>query len=283
MFRLMFICIIFTALQLSAKHQKLNLQKAIDLKLVKVKATSLGGHAGFCIQMQLTNLGKDSLVVLIEAGRRLNSLDEKDQDILIVQQQVISLRRAEEKTFSVKGYCCQASKSAPKANARYDVNKLADSSLVKLARYLNLNIFDEDVEQQSVWAISDKHPAARITSKNDSLILPLRCFVADIKGEKLPWYTVVSRTYVYNSGAISVFPLLLKGKMQYSADKDSYITLSVLDEKGQQVCLEQNQWFKAASQADYNVALPVKGLAKGKYTIELKTPEKQLAKQEFEL
>ena len=279
----MFTCMIFTALQLSAKHQKLNLQKAIDLKLVKARATSLGGHAGACMQMHLTNLGKDSLIVLIEAGRRLNSLDDKAQDILIVQQQVISLRKAEEKSFTVKGYCCQASKSAPKTNARYDVNKLADSSLVKLARYLSLNTFEQDVEQQAVWAISDKQPAARITAKNDSLILPLRCFVADIKGEKLPWYTVVSRTYVYNNGAISVFPLLLKGKMQYSADKDSYITLTVLNEKGQQVCLVQNQWFKAAKQADYQVNLPVKGLAKGKYSIELKTPEKQLAIQEFEL
>ena len=283
MLRVFIICLLLTGFQLKAKHQKLSLQKAINMKLVKAKATSLGGYQGFCMRMGIKNLSQDSLVILIEAGRRLNSVDENNQDILIVKEELIVLRHGEEKQVNVKGYCCQSTNRAPSKNAVYDVNKLADSGLVRVARYLNTHSFDKNTEQNAIWAVSDKHATAGITASNDSLVMPLRRMVAGIKGEKLPWYTIVSTTYVYSNGAISVFPLQLKGKMEYDNEKDSYVTLSVVNEKGMPVCLVKKQWLKAATNSNYDLNLPIKGLAKGKYTIELKSTEKQLAIKEFEI
>lgn len=45
------------------------------------------------------NLTKDSLIILIEAGRKLNSLDDNYQDILIVKEELLGLRLSEEKAL----------------------------------------------------------------------------------------------------------------------------------------------------------------------------------------
>jgi hypothetical protein len=283
MFRFIFILYFVSSLNLEATHQKLNLQKAVQLKLVKAKAQSLGGHQGYCMNLNLISLSPDSLIVLVEAGRRFNSIDEQNQDILVVKEEVILLGKFQNKWTPIKGYCCQASNHSPSQNAKYDINTLADSGLVALARYLSLSKFDSHVEQQAIWAISDKKPTANITDKNDSLAQPLRKLVANLKGEPVPWYTIISRTFVYSSGAMENFPQLLRGKLNYSNDKDNYVTLFILDKNGKEVCLLKSQWLKAAGNEEYDLNVPVKGLAKGKYVIGLRTPEKELTKREFEI
>ncbi len=283
MIRVITVFILIVSLQLQAKHQKMNLQKAIDLKLVKAEAKSLGGYQGFCVKMNVKNLSLDSLTIFVEAGRRLNSLDDKNQDILITQQEIIAMKKLEEKAFNVKGYCCQANNHSPFAGAKYDVNKLADSNLVNLARYLSGAKFEANVEQQAIWAISDKKSTANIASANDSLLLPLKQLVANLKGEKLPWYSIITKTILYAGGDMKTYPLYLRGKLNYSNDKEDYVSLYVFDEKGLPVCEIKSQWLMPCLNKDYELNIPVKGLAKGKYSVELKTPEKQLAKQEFEI
>lgn len=281
--RLFFFVLVLFSGMLNAKHQKVNLQKALQTQLVKAKAQSLGGHQGFCMNIHVKNLTNDSVIIIVEAGRRLNSTDEKNQDILIVKEEMIFLSKHEEKWTKVRGYCCQANNYSPSQNAKYDLNGMADSSLVLVARYLNLCKLSDHAEQQAIWAISDKKPTAMITDKNDSLIKPLRELVATLKGEPIPWYTIISKTVVFQGGSMQNYPQILKGKLNYSNDKEGYLTLFILDEKGRPVCFLRNEWINACSNKDYDLNVPIKGLAKGKYTIGLKSESKELIKKEFEI
>jgi len=270
-------------LQLQARHQSMSLQKALDKKLVSTKVFSRGGYQGFCVNLAIKNLTKDSLVIMVEPGRRLNSLDDQNQDILIVKEEIIALKTGEEKRIDVKGYCCQASHHSPPSGAKYDINKLADSNLVKLARLLNFKEFDRGAEQDAVWAISDKRSSAHISSENDSLTQTLREMVAMLKGEELPWYRIISKKYVYKSGAFSFVNLRLQGPISYSNEKEAYGTLWVRDEKGLPVCQIRSEWIKVCANEIYKLDLPIKGLPKGRYFVELTTAEKILAKREFEI
>jgi hypothetical protein len=281
--RLILFFLMACSFYMNAHRHNLTLQRALAMNLVKAKAFSLGAYQGFCMRMEIKNIGKDSIIVTLEAGRRLNSLNNSEQDILIVKEEIIALKEGEEKKLDIKGYCCQASNRCPSVNSKYSVNDMADSNLVKLARFLSKSGFEKDIEQQAIWAISDNKSTAGITALTDTLSLPLRYLVAGLKGEKLPWYTLVSCTYMYPGGFISTTPLRLRGKMSYSNDKENYVTCMVLNEKGVPVCQVKSQWLKACVNENYNLDVPVKGLAKGKYTIELRTMEKQLARQEFEI
>ena len=276
-----FIGLVLIGLELDAKHQTLSLQKALEEKLVLAKVHSLGGYQGYCIKMEVKSLSPDSLVITLEAGRRLNSMDEKNQDILVVKEQIIVLKKFEDKYIDVKGYCCQVNNHSPNAGAKYDVNKLAETKLVLLANYLNVNNFKTDAEQQAIWAISDNKSTANVTATNDSLIIPLRNLVATIKNEPIPWYTFITKTINYNSGGMETFPLLLRGKLNFDNSKECYTTLHVINEKGMEVCQIIKQWTVIGNNQTYNLNIPIAGLAKGKYTIELKNDEKELVKKEF--
>jgi hypothetical protein len=283
MFYKVLVCLVAINLNISAKHQRICLQQALNFKLVKATAVSLGGYQGFCINVCLKNLSNDSLIVILEAGRRLNSIDEKTQDILITRQEIIALKKVENKSVKVKGYCCQASNYAPFIGAQYDINKLADANLVMLARYLNENNFESQAEQYAVWALSDSKSSAQITSVNDSLITPLKKMVCALKGEVLPWYSIVSSTYVFRNAVIITTPLYLRGNLEYTIDADSYTTMHILNAKGIEVGKIVSKWLLAGKNQNYTLNIPIKNLNKGKYMVELKTVQKQLAIKEFEI
>jgi hypothetical protein len=81
---------------------------------------------------------------------------------------------------------------------------------------------------------------------------------------------------------METFPLWLKGKLNYTNDKECYTTLHVLNSKGIEVCQIVKKWTSVGTK-DYPLNIPVAGLAKGKYTVELKSTDKQLAAKEFEI
>lgn len=269
--------------QVNAFNRKMALQKAIDTKIIKAKALSNGGYQDYCMNLNLHNLSEDSLIVVVEAGRRLNSIDENNQDILIVREEIIVLKRHENKWVPVKGFCCQAKNHSPSKNAQYDINRLADSNLVQVARFLSTRNFDSHVTQQAIWSISDNNPSATISSsKNDSINFELRRLVANLKNEPIPWYTIITKTMVYPNGRMEHFNLALKGKMEFNNEKECYTTLHVLNAKGDEVCKIVRQWSLNGKNV-YDLDLPLAGLQKGKYTIELNAPDKNLVKREFEL
>lgn len=272
-----------TQLGLFAGSRQMSLQQALNSKLVNAVVKSLGGYQGFCVQINLKNLGKDSLIILVEAGRRLNSTDDKYQDILITQQQLITLGKKENKNFTVKGYCCQASNSSPPKDAEYSINTMADSNLVKLARYLNDNEFDADIEQQAIWSISDNKPSSRVASINDTIMPVIRQFVCGLKNEQLPWYSIITRTHVFPSGTMQTDAIWLRGQLNYNCTEICYTTLRVLDKNGMEVCQIIEQWTAAGTEQAYKLNLPVKGLSKGNYTIELKSAATVLASNGFEI
>jgi hypothetical protein len=267
----------------AAKHQNLSLQQALDRKLVMAKAFSKGNFQGYCINLMVKNLSPDSLIIEIEAGRRLNSAEEKFQDILVTKTEIIALSKLQIKNIAVKGYCCQADHGCPKQNAIYDINKLADSSLLILARYLNANNFPEGAEQSAIWAISNNKGTANINAGNDSSIKPLRKFVSILKNEPEPWYTITTKTIMYASGNMQTYNIALKGQLNYSNDKETYTTLHVLNEKGLEVAKIVKQWTLVGNGQTYDLDIPVSNLAKGTYKIELTDGERQLAMREFKI
>jgi hypothetical protein len=283
MFRATIITFYFISHLAHAKHIRLNIQDAVNLKLIKTSVSSLGGYQGFCIKISVNNLTKDSLIINLEAGRRLNSLDDKYQDILIVKEEDIFLRGSESKSQNIKGYCCQANHSSPGLGARYCINKKAEPRLFLLANYLNKNHYDAGTEQQAIWAVSDNRSTAHISASNDTLVKPLRHFVAGLKGEPIPWYTIISSSFTYPGGSIMTVPKFLRGELEYSINTPVYSTCYVLDEHSIPVCIIIGSWLLPGLDKKYPLNIPVKGLAKGKYTIELTGESGIITKKEFQI
>lgn len=258
-----------------------SIQKAFDNKYIQAKAVCKGG---LVLNYTIENFLKDSLQIIIPAGWRFNSNAGKNdyQDILITRDQILTLKAKQKKDFEIKGYCCEATKSGPIHGIPYTKGKQADKNLTQLAEFLNANPNDENTEQYSVWAISDQKETANITAKNDSLASIVRKFVSNLKGEPLPWYTLLKKSYVSSLGTVNDFPIKLKATINYAVTEHVYSYCYIIDSTGQKVSKILGKWL-LPSETDYLVGLSVLGLKSGEYKLVLETNKAQLFEKSFKI
>lgn len=260
---------------------KVSLKQAFEKKLISAKSICAGGLE---LNYSITNLIKDSLVITIPAGWRFNSDAGKNdyQDILITHDEILVLRSKEVKTFDIKGFCCEATKGGPQKDAKYTLGKMADNGLVALAQYLKEHPVDKNTQQYSVWAISDNKPTANITSNNDSIAALVRSFVANVKGEPQPWYTLLKKSEVSQTGAIYDFPIRFKANITYAVAKTCYSYCYIIDEKGNTVSEIFGKWLQPENY-DYKADFNVRGFKKGDYTLVLKNDKAALFEKSFSI
>jgi hypothetical protein len=257
----------------------ISIDKALEKKLIKTEVVCKGG---LTVDYKIKNNTDDSLKIIVPAGWRMNSVKEEYQDILVTQEQILALSKNQQRSFEIKGYCCEADHAGPSQGLKYEPGKLADKNLVLLATYLNAVRMDDNTNQYAVWAISNNKPTAHITGKNDSLAQELRRFVASIKGEPIPWFTLYKLVKINSYGEINEYPLQLKGNVNYSVDKTCYAYFYVIDSLGKKVATITGQWLQPGNH-DYAVNVNVKGLQKGKYKIVLANENSRFIDKEFEI
>ncbi len=258
---------------------EISLQKAFDKHYITAKAVCTGGLE---LTYTISNLSKDSLFINVPAGWRFNSAAGKNdyQDILMTRQEILVLKPKETKNFNIMGYCCEASKAGPVVGVTYTLGKLADSSLVYLAQYLNAHPIDQNTQQYAVWAISDHKETANITNKNDSLAGLLRNFVSGIKAEPIPWYTLLKRANVTRNGNVYDYPLRFNANVTYSVAQTCYSYCYIIDKNGRPVSEVFGKWLQPESH-QYKASFNVAGLKKGEYTLVLENKKESIFEKRF--
>lgn len=213
-----------------AKKDTVSIEKAYNSKLIKLDIKGKGGYSGPCIAMQIKSENNDSMVVFIEAGRRLDSKDSTQQDILIVKDLFVSLFPRQQKNVDVIGYCCQARNHAPQEKSIFFVGSLAEKKLYDLGRYINKVKLNSGVIQSAVWCISDNHEISSVTDDGSEEVTNLRRFLADMKGIKMPWYNIFykkDKTLLFSG-----IPEKVTGKIEYYISDFSQVIANIRDEKG---------------------------------------------------
>lgn len=257
-------------------RKPISIEKAIKMGYISLDAKGKGGHSGWCVQMKITNKHNDSLYVDIEAGRRLNSVNDEEQDILVAKEQIVKIKAKESKTINVFGFCCQASNHSPGKESKFSVGKMADSSLVALAEFCNKNKFSENDIQNSVWCVSDNHSVAGIPANNE----PLREFVADLTKQEIPWY---QKEYAPSTGlqTFSNKTDKISGNINYTISSESLMQIKLIDSKGNTLQVFSNNKIMPRGNYDYWFELQVTNWPKGKYFIHFYCGTQMINKKEF--
>jgi hypothetical protein len=260
-------------------NNSITLQEAMDKNLVAVKIKSVGSYQGESAIIELHNLTKNTLKIDVEAGRKLIAGEDPYQNLLVVRQEQLIVNAGAKTSKKIVGFCCESSDSGPKNGLSYKPNKLADSSLVKLARYINTNYSQLNTTsiQQAIWAISNNHQTAAIGT-NSEKEMSLKNLVSTLKNEPIPWYIIKQKIYQTGDGRIHLVNDSLLGKMAYSNNEWTYSKLNIYDTKDNAVLMSIGNWLKPGSNNVYEVALPIKNLSKGKYKLTLEN-EKQIFTQ----
>jgi hypothetical protein len=266
----------------SSIDTSISLQQAIDNNFVKVKIKSLGHYQGESTVMEIQNLTKNDLNIKVEAGRKLIAGKEEYQNLLVVRQEEILVKANSKASKKIVGFCCESDDRGPANDLAYGVNKMADTSLVKLANYINTNYtqLSSNSVQQAIWAISNNHGSAAVGVANEKE-MSLKHLVCNLKGEPLPWYVIKQRIHQTPNGVIHLVNDSLYGKMAYSNGGWTYGKLNIYDAKDNAVLISIGGWLQPGSNAVYNVAIPIKNLGKGKYKLTLENDKQVFTQKEI--
>lgn len=213
---------------------ELSIEEALKKGLIQVIINGKGGYTGNVITMKIKNTCNQNLNINLEAGRRLDSKDNNQQDILVTQAQDFFVSAKQQKAINVFGMCCQAHNSSPKENSIYTLGKMADSSLIKLATFIDKNkYYTNYTAQQAVWSISDNNSLASITDGDKETVDRLRNYVSKITGRIIPPYDITYRQD--NENDVLGTASKIEGVFDYSLTSNSHVTIAIYNTEGRLV------------------------------------------------
>jgi hypothetical protein len=212
----------------------LSVEEAAKKGLVKLSIKGKGGYTGDVIELKVQSLVSQKLDLKLEAGRRLDSKKEDEQDILVTQAQQFALNGGQNKTLNVTGMCCQAHNHAPSVKSYYAVGKMADSNLVKLAAYIDKNHYYTNYSaQQAVWVVSDDNSLGSICDDEKEIRDSLRGFVSKLTGKKIPPYTISYQGG--DDGSAMGRATRIEGLFEYDLPMNCHATMFICNERGETV------------------------------------------------
>ena len=266
----------------SNMNTNISLQQALTNGYVKVKIKSLGHYQGESTVMEIQNLTKNDLNITVEPGRKLIADKEEFQNLLVVKQQEIIVKANSKTSKNIVGFCCESDDAGPNKDLGYKVNTMADSNLVKLAKYINTNYAQLSTTsvQQAIWAVSNNHGSAAISTLSEKE-MSLKNLVCTIKNEPIPWYIIKQQIFQTPNGMIHLVNDSLYGKMAYTNSDWCYSKLNIYDTKDNAVLISIGNWLQPGSNAIYNVAIPIKNLGKGKYKLTLENDKQVFTQKEI--
>ena len=242
----------------------LSVEEAAKKGFEKLLIKSKGGYTGEVIEMKVQNLTNRKLDLRIEVGRRLDSKKQNEQDILVTKEQEFFVNANQTKSLNVSGMCCQAHNGAPTIKNEYLVGKLADSSLIKLAMYIDKNKYYSNYSaQQSVWVVSDDNSLGSIDDDDKEVKNNLRNFVSKLTGKVIPPYDISYQSG--NDGSAMGRAVRIEGFFDYTLPMICHSTMAIYNERGEvvQLIFENLQSDKGSYKHYYTFR--IKDLPQGTY------------------
>jgi hypothetical protein len=261
---------------LHARVDTISVQTASVKKAIDLKITGAGGYQGKSIKMVLKSLRDDSFFVHVEAGRRLDSKDSSEQDILVIKDEFILMTSKKQTTIDVTGYCCQAHNHAPSLGSVFYPGQLADENLYKLAQYLKMANLSSGSIQNAIWCISDNNELSSVVDDGTEPVNKLRRFLSKLKNIEVPWYNIF---YKKTPGSLfSGTPERITGNVDYYISDLAHVVANIRDDAGGIVFTKDIGKSINRGQYTYNLEWYPKDLPKGNYTLRLYENSRELKK-----
>jgi hypothetical protein len=266
---------------LSFADKTMSVEEAVKKKLVSVSVTGKGGYTGEVIQIKLKNLLKKPVSVDVEAGRRFDSEESHEQDILVNKAVTLALSPNQTKIFTISGMCCQAHNSSPGKGSAFAIGKMADTNLVKLARFIDTNKwYGDGTAQRAVWIVSD-HNRMEDIGGDDPVSKKLQQFVSKLTGREIPKYRVdYGMQSGENNGAVYTgVPAKISGIFNFEIFSNGLVTFGIYDAEGHAVQMFIRDRPVNKGSYGFKYAFKASDLPKGDYYARLRL-DGQVKKEE---
>ena len=215
----------------NAKATKsLSIPDALKQKLITVSATGKGGYTGDVLKVTVKSTSALSQNITLDAGLRFHPDDATQQDILVTGAQQFVLAAGQSISLDVNGMCCIASNASPSTGMNFTLLGMADTALVRVAKYIDEHkMYASPEAQDAVWVVSDKHRVESVDfmdPQNEGLV----DMVTQIRGVPKPEYVIDYRkdpARPFSGDAANV-----KGSFRCKIRKQGELVMAIYDSQG---------------------------------------------------
>ncbi len=254
-------------LKAEADNKYISVEIALSNNTINLGLSGLGGHQEECIEMKISNLLPDSIFVVFEPGRILQSKDANEQDIVIVKERRFAIGPLRKIVARLFGFCAQSKNSSPAKGSIFSVGKMGNEDLITLAKLIDKNNFPTPAIQHAIWILTDNNPISSIHHDKPELIRPLLNLVCKLKRIKFPWYMMIFEedTAMLFSGR----PQILSAQIDYYISNNSVVDLNLRNEGGKIIRKFITGQLHNPDKYTYNLKLNVANWRPGKYYLHL--------------
>lgn len=211
-----------------------------------VHGNSFSTHYLEPLVLEITNTGKENVVVQINNGDLFIPDDSRKQNIVITAPQNISLRAGQTRTLSLKGMCTEPNDGSGDSSTIYTFLAGKNDTLSKLANFIDEHHYQSSAGQYAVWSLVEKERDLNsIYSADSTEENSLKRFVAALSGRT---YAVKGKDYRYNY--YEPPREKLGGNFQFSFSKPKDVQIALFDKNGILVRELYNQ--KLVAPGDHN-------------------------------
>lgn len=176
---LFFLCLLQSWAQ---NGESIELSQALNRKVVKMNLKGLGGYHGDCLGISLKNVGTTNLTVKIPAGWTFVSDDSSVQDLIIVKEELITLKVGEAKNEKLSTMCTQSYNHAPSKDEKFSLGGWANDKLKQVAEYLSQTKYQSTTSQCAVWAVANGNPISEVYGQDTAEVKGLARLLSGILG-----------------------------------------------------------------------------------------------------
>lgn len=274
--------------QIQQKQQKLvvgeaiNLEKAISDKIISVKFVSNGSYAGKSVVSEVKNLTSTAVKICVPAGTYFQAPSDKEQDLLIPQDEFFALTPNHSKSITLNGFCSNLNNKAPSSGGKFKLSaNKTPKEMQKLIAFLKGKKYENHTLQDAVWSITNQSSVSNIYGEDLKAIDDLRKELFAITKQQVTWYTSPQSIEVLEDGTINRETATIKGDLIYTTKKGAKVHSEVVNPDGEVKIKTNQRTMEISGELSYNFKVEVKGWKKGTYKVNVIEDNKIIKSYDF--
>lgn len=217
--------LIFSSFSLQA--QEIDFSEALEKKIIRTGIIGNGGHSGKCLKLSLLSRSNSLLKIKIPAGWIFESEDSSTQDLMVMKEQLFVINPRASKTIDLFTMCTQSNNHSPNKGAYFQVGRLAQNYLLKLAQRVSQGSWhNSSTVQSAVWSIANGESIDNIYGSDTTMVNAVVEVVSEATGRPISAFYTAPREHSITSINTSMEAVVSKDL--YAASLRAYDANGVL-------------------------------------------------------
>lgn len=263
--------------------ETIDLEKAIELNLIKVEFVSNGSYSGSSLKMNVNNLNSKRLVIRVKEGTYFAAPNDEEQNLLVPQEELIVLEPKSSKEHVLNGFCTNMSLSAPESGGLFKLSKPQIKGLAEFLVLVKGKKLENYTLQSAIWALTDNEEVSNVDGENQADVDLIRKELFKIAGQKETWYKSRQEYAIADDRSINTETLAINGKLSFQTVKGAIIHEEIYSSEGKLLFKLPETTTKLGGIVEYEFNLKVKGWKKGDYEVRLMDNNKLVKTFDFKV